>query len=135
MQLPRRVHSFSGWISAVTRLTNRDVVPRTRIKLIVFFVLIVTAAAGGFLAYGVQQKPQKTASQDEPKIPASVATAERKDFPIYLNSLGDVQAWDTVTVRSRVDGEIIKIAFDEGQFVKQFDLLVQIDPRPFPSST
>lgn len=108
--------------------------PRTRIKLVVLIILIATAVAGGFWAYGVHQKPEKTASLNEPKIPASVATAERKDFPIYLNGLGDVQAWNTVTVRSRVDGEITKIAFDEGQFVKQGDLLIQIDPRPFQAA-
>ena len=108
--------------------------PRTRIKLVVLIILIATAVAGGFWAYGVHQKPEKTASPNEPKIPASVATAERKDFPIYLSSLGDVQAWNTVTVRSRVDGEITKIAFDEGQFVKQGDLLIQIDPRPFQAA-
>jgi multidrug efflux system membrane fusion protein len=53
------------------------------------------------------------------------------DFPVYLNGLGTVQAYNTVTVRSRVDGEITKIAFKEGQIVKEGDLLIQIDPRPF----
>lgn len=64
-------------------------------------------------------------------IPVVVATAQRSDLPVYLNGLGNVSAFNTVTVRSRVDGQIVDIAFQEGQFVKQGDLLLQIDPRPF----
>ena len=64
-------------------------------------------------------------------IPVVVATAVRSDLPVYLNGLGNVAAFNTVTLRSRVDGQIVNVAFQEGQFVKQGDLLVQIDPRPF----
>jgi multidrug efflux system membrane fusion protein len=64
-------------------------------------------------------------------IVVSVAAVRRSDFPIILESLGQVQAYNTVLVRARVDGEITKIAFKEGQTVKAGDLLAQIDPRPF----
>ena len=64
-------------------------------------------------------------------IPVIAALSRQGDMPVYLNGLGSVTAFNTVTVRSRVDGEIIKIAFTEGQLVKKDDLLVEIDPRPF----
>jgi multidrug efflux system membrane fusion protein len=66
-----------------------------------------------------------------PPIPVEIATAARGDVTVYLTGLGSVQAFNTVTVRSRVDGELQKVAFTEGQDVKRGDLLVQIDPRPF----
>jgi multidrug efflux system membrane fusion protein len=64
-------------------------------------------------------------------VPVVVATAQRGDLPVYFNGLGTVTAFNTVTVRSRVDGQIVKINFSEGQFVHQGDALVEIDPRPF----
>jgi multidrug efflux system membrane fusion protein len=64
-------------------------------------------------------------------VPVVVATAQRGDLPVYFNGLGTVTAFNTVTIRSRVDGQLISIAFKEGQFVREGDLLAQIDPRPF----
>ena len=64
-------------------------------------------------------------------IPVTVAAAEQRDFPVYLSGLGNVQAWNTVSLKSRVDGQIVQVAFKEGQFVKQGDLLIVIDPRPY----
>lgn len=64
-------------------------------------------------------------------VPVVVATAQRGDLPVYFNGLGTVTAFNTVTVRSRVDGQLVNVAFKEGQFVHEGDLLAQIDPRPF----
>src|SRR6476660_253162 len=64
-------------------------------------------------------------------VPVIVATAQKGDLPVYFNGLGTVTAFNTVTVRSRVDGQIVKINFTEGQKVRQGDSLVEIDPRPY----
>jgi multidrug efflux system membrane fusion protein len=68
-----------------------------------------------------------------PKPPVSVVTAiaQKQDMDLYLNGLGTVTAFFTVTLRSRVDGELIKVDFIEGQMIKQGQLLAEIDPRPF----
>jgi multidrug efflux system membrane fusion protein len=63
-------------------------------------------------------------------IPVTVARVQKADFPVYLNGLGTVQPFRTVTVRSRVDGQIIKVAFKQGRMVNEGDTLVEIDPRP-----
>ena len=64
-------------------------------------------------------------------IPVVVAEAKIGDFPVYLTGLGTVTPLSTVTVRSRVDGELVSVDFREGQLVRQGEVLAQIDPRPF----
>jgi multidrug efflux system membrane fusion protein len=80
--------------------------------------------------------PKTTAGQATVRaaIPVTVARVQKSDFPVYLNGLGTVQPYDTVTVRSRVGGQIIKVAFRQGQMVKEGDTLVQIDPRPYQAA-
>ena len=64
-------------------------------------------------------------------IPVVVAPAQIADFPVYLTGLGTVTPLATVTVRSRVDGQLLRVDFREGELVKEGDLLAEIDPRPF----
>ncbi|HEX3153821.1 MAG TPA: MdtA/MuxA family multidrug efflux RND transporter periplasmic adaptor subunit, partial [Candidatus Angelobacter sp.] len=64
-------------------------------------------------------------------IPVAVAKAEVRDLPILLNGLGSVEAYNTVAVKSRLDGQLIKINVKEGQEVKEGELLAEIDPRPY----
>ena len=64
-------------------------------------------------------------------IPVSVATVEHRDLPVYLTGLGSVTAFNTVAVKSRVDGQLVQVAFREGQEVRKGDLLAVIDPRPY----
>ena len=66
--------------------------------------------------------------------PVTFKTVRLSDFPVYLDGVGTVQPYDTVTVRSRVDGEVVNVAFKQGQMVKRGDVLVQIDPRPFEAA-
>jgi multidrug efflux system membrane fusion protein len=67
-------------------------------------------------------------------IPVRVAPAVTGDFPLYYKALGTVTALNTINVRSRVGGELVKIAFEEGQMVKAGDLLAEIDPRPYQNA-
>ncbi|MCU1219700.1 MAG: mdtA [Candidatus Angelobacter sp.] len=64
-------------------------------------------------------------------IPVAVAKAEVRDLPVLLNGLGSVEAYNTVAVKSRLDGQLIKVNVKEGQEVKQGELLAEIDPRPY----
>ncbi|MGO4872492.1 MAG: efflux RND transporter periplasmic adaptor subunit [Roseiarcus sp.] len=96
------------------------------------------AGAGAHWAHdlllGGAKAPTSAQAPSEAKAPTavvSVAATKRVDYPVYIDGLGQAQAYNTVTVRTRVDGQIEKIAFDEGQMVKAGDLIAQIDPRPY----
>ena len=80
-----------------------------------------------FLASGANAK----ASKPVRVIPVVTAVVKKRDLDLYLNGLGTVTALKTVTIRSRVEGELTKVAFTEGQMVREGDLLAEIDPRPF----
>jgi multidrug efflux system membrane fusion protein len=86
--------------------------------------------AAGTAAPGVTDK----AGPAPVAVPVTVAQARTADFPVYLYGLGTVEPYDTVTVQSRVDGAVINIAFKQGQMVKEGDVLVQIDPRPYQAA-
>jgi membrane fusion protein, multidrug efflux system len=87
-----------------------------------------TQANGAAVAPGA---PGSLGSDPGAAVPVVVATAHRGDLPVYFSGLGTVTAFNTVTVRSRVDGQIVKINFTEGQYVKEGDALIEIDPRPY----
>jgi membrane fusion protein, multidrug efflux system len=108
-------------------------VRRHRRYLLASLAILIAAWSGyvGWQHRATAKIAAPTASAPSPPIPVSVATAQRRDVPIYLTGLGTVQAFNTVTVKTRVDGELVKVAFTEGQDVRAGDLLAQIDPRPF----
>jgi multidrug efflux system membrane fusion protein len=99
--------------------------------------ILVVAACG--LAWYVVHEPAKSTSSQPPSaiataVPVTAGLAETKNIPVYLTGLGTVQAFNTVVVKVRVDGQLDKVAFTEGQNVKAGDLLAQIDPRPFQAA-
>jgi len=96
--------------------------------------LIIAAGAIWWLRDHKAAKEKQTASGARAEIPATPVIAgvvAKKDVPIYLDGLGTVQAFNTVTVRARVDGQVVKIAFTEGQEVHVGDVLAEIDPDPY----
>jgi len=102
-------------------------------------VALVVAGAGYYGWQRFHGESHQTAANNAKNgarnpVRVNIATVETTDFPVYLTGLGTVQAFNTVQVRSRVDGQIDKISFTEGQFVKQGDLLTKIDPRPYQAA-
>jgi multidrug efflux system membrane fusion protein len=94
----------------------------------------VVAGVGAYVMYGQQQHEQKQrrarANQDQP-APVLVARASIADVPIYLDAVGNTRALNTVTVRPQVGGQIVKVAFKEGQDVEKGFVLAEIDPRTY----
>jgi multidrug efflux system membrane fusion protein len=78
--------------------------------------------------------PAARAQTTPPEVPVTAGVVTSQDVPQYLQGIGTVQAFNTVTVKSQVDGPILKVAFTEGQEVSKGDLLFQIDPRPYEAS-
>ena len=87
--------------------------------------------AASLLGCSAGSKPDTARASTQTVVPVAVATAERRDVPVYLKGLGSVTASNTVSVKSRVDGQLAQINFKEGQHVDHGDLLAVIDPRPF----
>jgi multidrug efflux system membrane fusion protein len=110
-----------------------------------FLITIAITATGFYFKFTPSSTSNPETAQDDRKpgrhgfgrddankpVVVAIETASQGDYPVYLTGLGTVTALKTVTVHSRVDGELIKVAFTEGQHVKQGDLLAEIDPRPF----
>jgi membrane fusion protein, multidrug efflux system len=105
-----------------------------RLRLLMTLVagLVVLAAAYGVV---LDQRATTGTRIAQPPTPAAIlvdtAVVRKGDIPVYLDGLGTVTAFNTVTVRSRVDGQLIRVAYQEGQLVREGDLLAEIDPRPF----
>lgn len=109
---------------------------RTKTGLLVLIALAV--AAGGYYAWHSRATPSQTAPANEkrgaanrPATPVQAAAAVLQSMPYYLNGLGTVTAANTVTVRSRVEGQLMALHFTEGEQVAAGTLLAEIDPRPY----
>jgi membrane fusion protein, multidrug efflux system len=93
----------------------------------------VLAAGGVYYWYnsGMSVSDKGPRAVGRAAVPVTVAVAERRDVPIYLTGLGNVQALLNIDIQARVDGELQQVMFTEGQHVKKGDVLAKIDPRPF----
>ena len=100
----------------------------------------VALALLGSLGWGIYEYTSSTRAATEnrpsaaPTVPVTVGSAETRDVALYVRGIGAVQAYNTVTVKSRVDGQIMAVNFTEGQEVKAGDPLFEIDPRPFQAA-
>jgi multidrug efflux system membrane fusion protein len=103
-----------------------------RASLFVMVALVVIGGAAWRLHWAADAAIPTT--KPVARIPVQVAAVSRGDVPVSLTGLATVQPLNVVTVRSRVDGEIMRIAYAEGQTVKEGDLLAEIDPRPYKAS-
>src|SRR6266436_1590111 len=116
----------------------------TKSRTIGWILLIAAVGAVGYFGwqrfYGPNPGAKTESAQKSSSSPraapvrVTIAPVEKADFPVYLTGLGTVQGFNTVVVRTRVDGQVDKIAFKEGQLVNQGDLLAEIDPRPFQAA-
>jgi multidrug efflux system membrane fusion protein len=99
------------------------------------WLLVLGAAviAGLIIVRWQAQRSAAVKSRDTgpPTVPVTVAPARKGEIPLYLNALGSATPFNTVTVRSRIDGQLLKVMFQEGQFVRQGTPLAEIDPKPF----
>src|SRR5580700_5846442 len=102
---------------------------RNRVRLVLAVAAVVCASLSGCTsADSKQQKAQAAAPRP---VSVAVAKVQQQDVPVYLVGLGSVTAFYTANIKSRVDGQIMRVNFKEGQTVKEGELLIVIDPRPF----
>jgi membrane fusion protein, multidrug efflux system len=123
----------------------REALGMTKVGITALAALVVVAAAALLKMYEPAAPPTPAAPAasatpaaraDAPRpvapgVPVTAGTVGVADVPVFLNAIGAVQAYNMVTIKSRVDGQIVKLAFSEGQDVKAGAPLLEIDPRPF----
>jgi multidrug efflux system membrane fusion protein len=99
-------------------------------------VLVAAALVAGAFSLVFLTRSEGTPQRErrEPLVPVKVAVAARKAVPVEIRAVGTVEAYATVAIKSRVDGELMRVHFREGQDVKKGDLLFTIDPRPYEAA-
>src|SRR3954451_11965125 len=93
--------------------------------------LVALAACTGVSVAAFRQSPKAVAPKADAAVPVVAGSVLKHDVPIYLRGVGTVIAYNNVVVRSQITGQIVRIAFTQGQTVRKGDLLAEIDPRPF----
>jgi multidrug efflux system membrane fusion protein len=105
--------------------------PATQLSSRIIGLAGVVALCALLFGCSAGTKPQQAQAAGPRAVSVAVATVRKEDVPVYLSGLGSVTAFNTANIKSRVDGQIMKVNFVEGQYVHQGDLLIEIDPRPY----
>jgi multidrug efflux system membrane fusion protein len=117
-----------------------DMTRRPKLSLTLFGIFATSAVAGGAWYELVGSvKPVAASAQSSPgqpaaRIPVTSFEVKKTDFPVHVYGLGVVSPFKTVTIKSRVDGQITKVSFKQGQMVKEGDPLLEIDQRPYTAA-
>jgi len=118
-----------------TDLTFSQFIPfhlRARLRMLgIVAVALACASLLGCSSASSNSKQQKAQAAGPHAVSVAVAPVVKQDVPVYLEGLGSVTAFNTANIKSRIDGQIMRVNFTEGQTVKQGELLIQIDPRPY----
>src|ERR1700745_2811713 len=110
---------------------------RLRVTMVLFSRALALFALGAVSSFcsacssSADGKQQKAQAAGPRSVSVAVAPVQRQDVPVYLSGLGAVTAFNTANIKSRVDGQIMKVNFVEGQDVHQGELLIEIDARPY----
>jgi len=113
---------WQAWFSNMRNLLNSRL-----LQLLGTLLLLLTWIA----CQGTDARDKQALAAAPRSVPVAVTPAIQQDFPVYLTGLGSVTAFNTVSLKSRVDGQLVQVNFREGQQVNKGDLLVLIDPRPY----
>lgn len=118
--------------------------PRTHKRRFIIATLVALLAAGGsvrvfkpdiFASESKAEKgPARKGGRPNAAVPVSIAVVQEKSVPLRLQAIGNVEAFATVALKARVDGQIVSVDFQEGKAVKKGDVLFRIDPRPFEAT-
>lgn len=92
---------------------------------------VVVCGVAGFFYWRAQQQAAQTAKKSMPPVPVIVGSAKVQDFPVRLEVVGRAEAFESVSLRARVDGQVKEVPFKEGQHVKEGDILVRLDPADY----
>jgi membrane fusion protein, multidrug efflux system len=97
------------------------------------WIVVILIIGAGFVFYRLRSSSEAASKKESGNqtISVGVVSVQQRDVPYYLTGLGTVTAYNTVTVHTRVDGQIMQVFFKEGQFVHEGEVLIQIDPRPY----
>jgi multidrug efflux system membrane fusion protein len=109
-------------------------------RILMLGILLVVLAGAGLVTYfvtdGRAKAPESKGGKGKgpPAVPVTVAPVQQRTMPVRLHAIGNVEAFATVTVKARVDGQIVEVNFKEGQPVKKGEVLFRIDPRPYEAA-